>query len=155
LRGVQPGHCRAGTVEGSPLMKSAMTWEEAVLWLRSQADQQELVRHCYYDDPLEEAAERFRRSEEWAATRRLLSERWPGKVLDLGAGRGIASFAFAHDGCEVTALEPDASEVVGRGAIEALSRQAALRIKTVGAWGESLPFADNEFDIVYGRAVLH
>lgn len=28
-----------------------MTWEQAVLWLRKQPDQQELVRDCYFDDP--------------------------------------------------------------------------------------------------------
>jgi hypothetical protein len=37
----------------------AITWEEAVLWLRNQPDQAELVRACFYDDPLPAAAERY------------------------------------------------------------------------------------------------
>ena len=83
-----------------------MTWEEAVLWLRAQDDQQELVRHCYYDDPLEAAAARFLESEEWTATQRLLGSHLPGRVLEIGAGRGIVSHAFARIGCLVTAVEP-------------------------------------------------
>ncbi len=134
---------------------ATMTAEEAVLWLRAQHDRQDLVRACYFDDPLEQAAERFRQSEEWSATLRLLAQRLPGAVLDVGAGRGLASYAFARDHCTVTALEPDPSPIIGRGAIEALSRQAGVSIHTVAAWGESLPFADNQFDVVYGRAVLH
>ena len=46
---------------------SAHTWEGAVLWLRSQPDQADLVRACFYDDPLLDAARRYHRSIEWAA----------------------------------------------------------------------------------------
>jgi SAM-dependent methyltransferase len=126
-----------------------------VQWLRAQPDQQSLVRDCYYDDPLVEAAERFYRSAEWDGTRALLVEHLPGDVLDLGAGRGIASWAFARDGCRITALEPDPSAVVGRGAIEQLSQQTGVKIRVVAGYGEDLPFADDTFDVVYGRAVLH
>ena len=68
-------------------MSATQTWEQAVLWLRSQPQRQDLVRACYYDDPLYEAAERFRQSGEWQATARLVRRWLPGKVLDLGAGR--------------------------------------------------------------------
>lgn len=131
------------------------TWEEAVAWLRAQPDHETLVRGCYYDDPLEMAARRFHASPEWSATRKLLSSYLPGRVLDLGAGRGIASFAFAQEGCQVTALEPDPSPLVGRGAIEGLGRHLGLAIETVGGYGERLPFDSAQFDVVYGRAVLH
>ncbi|MDB9521113.1 hypothetical protein PN480_03975, partial [Dolichospermum circinale CS-1225] len=70
------------------------SWEEAVQWLRNQPEKQELVQHCYYDDPLESAAERFSQSEEWTALIQLLKPKIPGKVLDIGAGRGISSYAF-------------------------------------------------------------
>ena len=132
-----------------------MTWEEAILWLRAQDDQQELVRLCYYDDPLEAAAARFAESEEWAATTQLLSTHLPGRVLEIGAGRGIVSHAFARLGCLVTALEPDAGEVVGRGAIEHLCRRTGVIIDSAAGHGEALPFANGSFDVVYGRAVLH
>jgi ubiquinone/menaquinone biosynthesis C-methylase UbiE len=132
-----------------------LTWEEAVQSLRDQPDQQELVRHCYYDDPLELAAERFSNSEEWLALKELLGKHIPGKVLDLGAGRGISSYAFAKAGCSVTALEPDPSPLVGAKAIQSLVDSTQLRIQIIQEYGETLPFQENTFDIVYGRAVLH
>ena len=132
-----------------------MTWEEAVQWLRVQPDQQELVKSCYYDDPLVIAVERFSSSPEWQAVQQLLQPYLPGDVLDLGAGRGISSYAFAQSGSNVTALEPDSSQIVGAGAIRALVQQTQLPIQIVQEYGETLPFPDHTFDVVYGRAVLH
>jgi ubiquinone/menaquinone biosynthesis C-methylase UbiE len=132
-----------------------LTWEEAVQWLRDQPDRQQLVRACYYDDPIQTAAERFSNSEEWQAVTQLLTDRTPGKALDIGAGRGISSYAFAKSGYHVTALEPDSSQIVGAGAIQTLVDSSSLPISVVQEWGETLPFADNTFDVVYGRAVLH
>ena len=132
-----------------------ITWEEAVQWLRGQPEQQQLVQHCYYDDPLLTAAERFSNSEEWHALRTLIDKYVPGKVLDLGAGRGISSYAFAKSECSVVALEPNSSNLVGSGAIRSLFEQSGLPIEIVQEYGESLPFEDDTFDLVYGRAVLH
>jgi len=131
-----------------------MTWEEAVRQLRDTPGQEALVRWCFYDDPLVEAARRFRDSTEWRATRAWLPPP-PGRALDLGAGRGIASYALAADGYATTALEPDPSALVGAGAIRALSAEADVPITVVEEWGESLPFSDGCFDIVLCRQVLH
>ncbi|MDZ7960403.1 MAG: class I SAM-dependent methyltransferase [Aulosira sp. DedQUE10] len=135
--------------------KYSSSWEEAVIWLRCQPDQQEFLRYCYYDDPLDAAANRFNISEEWQTLNKLLSKYIPGKVLELGAGRGISSYAFAKAGCEVTALEPDSSSLVGAKAIQSLFDSNNLSIEIIQEYGETLPFKDNTFDIVYGRAVLH
>jgi SAM-dependent methyltransferase len=133
---------------------SDLTWEQAVQWLCQQPDQQALVKACYYDDPLLASAQRFANSEEWQATR-LLFPQTSGQALDLGAGRGISSYALARDGWQVTALEPDPSSVVGAGAIRALAQETGLSIRVIEEYGESLPFDDNSFDLVYGRQVLH
>jgi len=130
------------------------TWEEAVQWLKDQPDQQELVRAAFYDDPLLEAAKRYADSSEWNAIRELLPDS-RGKALDVGAGRGIATYALAMDGWQVTALEPDSSALVGTGAIHSLSEQAGLNIDVVETWGESLPFENGSFDFVHCRQVLH
>lgn len=131
-----------------------MSWEEAVLRLKEQADQQDLVRACFFDDPLSASAERFYRSTEWIATRALLPLP-PGEALDLGAGRGIASYALARDGWDVTALEPDPSAIVGSGAIRSLADAVDMNIDVKEDWGEALPFSDKSFDIVLCRQVLH
>ncbi|MBY5441712.1 class I SAM-dependent methyltransferase [Rhizobium leguminosarum] len=130
------------------------TWEEAVQWLRQQPDQQKLVFDAYYDDPILQAAERYWRSGEWSAIRKFLPQA-PGTAVDIGAGRGIASYALAKEGFEVTALEPDASDLVGAGAIRELSNEAHLSISIAEEFSEKLPFPDHAFDVVFARAVLH
>jgi SAM-dependent methyltransferase len=134
-------------------MSQNITWEQAVAWLRAQPDQQELVQACYYDDPLLEAAKRFAASIEWRATLRLLPER-AGTALDFGAGRGISSYALAAGGWQVTALEPDPSELVGAGAIRALASEAKMPVTVVQGFAEEMEF-DGMFDLVYTREVLH
>lgn len=131
-----------------------MNWEQAVQWLRDKPDQQELVRACYFDDPLNEAAERFWQSLEWKHISALLPEA-KGRALDLGAGRGISSYALAKDGWTVSALEPDPSILVGAGAIHALAEESSLPIEVVSEYSEQLPFPDNSFDVVNCRQVLH
>ena len=131
-----------------------LSWEDAVVWLRNQPARRQLVVDAFYDDPLVVAAERYRGSGEWQAVSQLLRGRG-GKALDVGAGRGIASYALARDGFQVTSLEPDPSAIVGAGAIRALAAEAALPISVVEEFSERLPFADGAFGVVFARAVLH
>ena len=132
----------------------ALTWEDAVIWLRNQPEQAELVRSCFYDDPLIDAAKRYYESAEWQAVRTFLPK-IPKRALDLGAGRGISAYALARDGWQVDALEPDPSNIVGAGAIRSLAQEANLNIQVEQTWGEKLPYADATFNVVHGRQVLH
>lgn len=129
-------------------------WESAVRWLREQPEFAGLVRDAYYDDPLAAAAERYRASGEWGAIRALLPQS-RGAALDVGAGRGIASYALAREGFQVTALEPDPSPLVGSGAIRALARDAHVEIGVMEGFSEAVPCPDACFDLVLARAVLH
>jgi len=131
-----------------------ITWEQAVQWLREQPDQQELVKACYYDDPLLDAAARYEACEEWRATLDILPRR-AGFALDLGAGRGISSYALAKAGWRVDALEPDGSAIVGRDAIQQLATQANLPIHPVDGIAEEIPSENEKYDLVYGRQVMH
>jgi len=130
------------------------TWEDAVRWLRNQPGRENIVRDAYYDDPLLAAADRYWRSNEWAAVRAIVGT-GAGAALDAGAGRGIASYALAKDGYTVTALEPDPSALVGGDAIRALATEAGLAIRVEENLSERLPFADASFDVIFARAVLH
>lgn len=132
-----------------------LTWEQTVQWLREQPDQQALVRDAYYDDPLPEVANRYWLSEEWCAIRQYLSSA-RSSALDVGAGRGIASYALAKEGfAKVAALEPDPSALVGAAAIRFLASESMLPIRVTEEFSELLPYEDNAFDVVFARAVLH
>lgn len=136
-------------------MSALLTWEEAVRRYRSEPDNRKAVRDNYFDLPVLPAAERYLASEEFAEVSRLLGRAEGRSVLDLGAGNGIASFALARSGWQVTALEPDPSAEVGASAIRALAEEARLDIAVLQSWGETLPFPDASFDAVHARQVLH
>jgi ubiquinone/menaquinone biosynthesis C-methylase UbiE len=133
----------------------AISWEASVKWLRQQPDMHEMVRDSYFDDPLIEAAERFSRGEEWAETLAHLPNGCGRTALDLGAGRGISSYALVKAGWAVTALDPDPSPLVGTEAIRCLSREASVPIRVIQGLGEALPFESNSFHLVYVRQTLH
>ncbi len=133
-----------------------LTTEEAILRLRDDPRWAPSMRDSYLDADVAGAARRFEASGEFIATRDLLGERLRGAtVLDLGAGTGIASRALAAAGAVcVVALEPDPSPVVGQGAIRVACADVG-GVCVVGGTGESLPFRDAAFDVVYARQVLH
>jgi SAM-dependent methyltransferase len=131
-----------------------ISWEEAVTWLVAQPDKQDLVRDCYYDPSPEAAARRYWQSEEWGAIKAFLPCP-PNRALDLGAGRGIASYALAKGGWKVVAVEPDPSDLVGGGAIQQIAQAGGLPIEVVQEFGERLPCESASFDLVFARQVLH
>src|SRR6478609_8885571 len=96
-----------------------MTCEEAFLHMRADPQYAGIVRDAYVGADLFDAAARFAASAEFAEVVAVLGERGRGKVVDLGAGNGIASAALADAGAQmVYALEPDPSCEIGSGAIE-------------------------------------
>lgn len=135
------------------------TYEESLQWMRSQPEHSELVKLCYLDADNLVAAKRFVSSEEFAEITKILnlnSSSKKLKILDLGCGSGIASYAFASLGHDVVAVDPDKSEDVGLGATKRLSYVVQNgSISTVQAFAENLPFPDSTFDIVYARQALH
>ncbi len=130
------------------------TWEAAVQWLIDDPAQKDLVEACYFDPPLAGAALRFSQSAEWAAMRDLIGAP-RGVAVDIGAGNGIVSYALARDGWTTIAVEPDPSSLVGAGAIHALAHETGVAIDVRAGFGEGLPLADGDADLVIARQVLH
>lgn len=147
------GETLPATLCGSP-----KTADDVVAMFRASPEMADVVRSLYWDDNVYEAAKRFRASAEFAAVRRLVQRRlrptrWD--VLDLGAGVGISSYAFAADGHRVIAVEPDPSDILGRGAFARIRASSGVTMDCVEGVGEHLPVADRAFDLVYTRQVLH
>jgi len=138
--------------------KFKYTWEQAVEILRNDPQHQKLIYDSYLTSDFEDNCSRFHTSSEFTEVLRLIRELMPAAqtVLDIPAGNGIASYAFAKSAFKVTAIEPDPSASVGRGAIEYLREKERLtNIEIVDAYGENLPFPDEAFDVVYVRQGLH
>lgn len=130
------------------------SWEQAVRTVRDDPGNNALARDCYFDGSAAEAAQRYWSSEEWQAVRLMLPA-VAGQALDVGAGRGIASYALAREGWKVCALEPDPSTLVGAGAIRDLAISTGYSIEVCEAFGEELPFADGRFSLIIARQCLH
>lgn len=135
-----------------------LTTEQAIVQLRADPDIRDQIIRAYLDEDVRAAAARFILSEEWRETCRWIEFAGANidgaAIIDLGAGTGIVSFAFAQAGAAlIYALEPDPSEVVGQGAIKHLTDN--LPIEIISSYGEALPFRNQSIDIVYARQVLH
>ncbi len=98
---------------------SSSPWERAVISFLDDPNQRALLRDTYLGPDLVENAERFFNSDEFRETLQLIRHyrTSPSTLLDIGSGNGISAIAFARTGYQVTAVEPDPGEYVGRGAI--------------------------------------
>ncbi len=73
------------------------------------------------------------------------------KTLDVGCGGGLLAEEFARLGCDVTGIDPSEKSIE---AARAHARQEGLAIDYRTGTGESLPFPDAVFDLVYCCDVL-
>lgn len=137
--------------------KFKYTWEEAIDLLRNDPEHKQLIFDAYLTKDLVENSNRFAKSDEFSEVLRLIKMYAPNAkdVLDMPGGNGIATYAFSKEGFKTTAVEPDNSDDVGRGAIEYVLSQAGLKAEVIDAWGEDLPFENASFDVVYIRQGLH
>ena len=137
-------------------LKFKFTWEETIEILRNDPVHKELIFNSYLDENNEYNCERFFQSLEFKAVQRIIEKKTFGRnILDLAAGNGIATYAFAKLGFNVSSVEPNQSQSVGRGAINEMLSKSGLKAEVIDAYGENLPFPSNTFDIVYVRQGLH
>ncbi|MDB5123370.1 MAG: methylase involved in ubiquinone/menaquinone biosynthesis [Mucilaginibacter sp.] len=136
-------------------MKYKYTWDQAIEILRNDPAHSQMIFDAYLSRDIEASCKRFEKSDEFKEVLKIIKDDKIKDVLDVPAGNGIASFAFALNGYNVTAVEPDDSSSLGRSAIQEISSKNNLHISIVNAWGENLPFNDCSFDLVYVRQGLH
>lgn len=115
----------------------------------------EFLLNCYFDDDVVTASKRFAASDEWQETQNIFSKYVVKNVLDLGAGRGIATYAYCMSGACVSAIEPLHSRYVGIEAIQELISRCKLNAEPIESLADDLPFDENHFDLGYCRQVLH
>jgi len=72
----------------------------------------------------------------------------PGRILDVGCGTGVLAARLSDEKYDVTGVDPF------RGMLKYL-KQRRPGINAVHAFGQSLPFKDNSFDLAYCVAVMH
>ena len=137
--------------------KAKYSWEEAIEILRNNPEHVQLVYDAYLTRDLVENCQRFYESDEFNEVLSLIKLYNPlaTNVLDIPAGNGIATYAFAKSGYKVTAVEPDNSELLGRRAIEFVFKSSSLNCEIINSYGEELPFENELFDIIYVRQGLH
>lgn len=74
------------------------------------------------------------------------------RLLEFGCGSGTAAVALARSGARVSAFDLSAASVaVARRRAEA----NGVTVNVVEAAAERLPYPDESFDVVFGKAVLH
>ncbi len=130
-------------------------YAEAIGRLRSLPEGAAIIDANFLEPDLVAAAERFWQSREWRDTVAAVRPEAGMWVLDYGAGRCLASMAFARLGCRVVALDINPSPVVGLGVIAAYDAFRQRPVYGVLGDGERAPFPAGAFDIVYCREALH
>ena len=133
--------------------KNSLSWDQIILHIQNNLNYKDLVKSCYYDDPIENAAQRFYESKEWLNISNLFKKK--GKIIDIGAGRGISLYAFAKDGWSTYAIDPNDGNVSGLKAIQKLFLNSNLRAELKKTTSENIMFNSNHFDLVYTRQSLH
>lgn len=139
-------------------MRDNYSWEETIEMVRSDPKYTNLIKTCYLFSALKENVESFRASEEFNAVLRLIRENSTNaiSILDVGCGSGFTSIAFALEGFDVHAVDPDPSSSVGIGAVEILRSSYGLNnIKSTISTAEDLIISGKKFDIVYCRQAMH
>ena len=77
-----------------------------------------------------------------------------GDALEIGAGTGYFTLNLLQAGVIERATATDISPGMLK-TLSANAKRLGLRVKTVQAEAERLPFDDESFDLVFGHAVLH
>lgn len=137
--------------------KQINNWEKTIQRLKLDKKYDDLLKSCYYDDPIDNAILRYEKSQEWTEIKKLLNRYniKSGKVLDYGAGRGICSVTFAKNNYDVYSLDSNDGSEAGLNSLKGVKEKRSLNIEIINSDFQKIPFDDNYFDLVYARQSLH
>ena len=136
-----------------------MNWHDTIISIQKSNKFNDLVKDSFITSDLSYNIEQYSKSIEFKEVNKIILKLFNGKkikILDVGAGNGISSIAFAKEGHFVTALEPDNSNLVGSQAIKFSSKINQVEIKIIETFFEDLPEEYfNSFDLVFARQAMH
>ena len=136
------------------------SWEDTIQAMQGDPARQGLLRDAFLQGDPVELFEIYKRSPEFAETKKIVAtvERKSSRLLDVGSGIGVTSAAFSIEGFEVDAVEPAESIYTGRKGletlIEALLKHVPLRIAIHGDFLENVNLSPG-YDVAICRQVVH
>jgi SAM-dependent methyltransferase len=135
-------------------------YDVAYKWGWETEELKELVYFCYKTPDLKENARRFFDSEEFKETTRILTHlgKLPTKqcrVLDIGCGNGVGTYALARAGYNAIGIDSSVGEIAGIKAAEKINGLDNANFEVKYSNGEILDFEDGVYDVVWMREVLH
>ena len=133
--------------------------EYATAWGLSQPELRELLITCYRSGDVVSDAQRFFASAEFAETLAILAGLGQpaaahSKVLDVGCGNGLASYALARAGYNVTGVDISEGELAGLQGARRLIGQDNVHFAVVNSDMDATALP-TDFDIIYMRQALH
>jgi 2-polyprenyl-3-methyl-5-hydroxy-6-metoxy-1,4-benzoquinol methylase len=141
-------------------MDSEDRFDKAVRWALTQPHLQGLMRNTYVTYDTVGDAHRFYRSKEFEETVKILSRLGKGPdqnywLVDVGAGNGIASYAFAKLGYQVVAVDSSPSEIAGIEAAKKLQGLDGVNFELKLGDITALGLPEGQIDVIYGRQFFH
>jgi SAM-dependent methyltransferase len=133
--------------------------EYATIWGLSQPLLRDQLYQTYHSGDVAADARRFYASEEFEETLRWLSAlgKGPGqsyRLVDVGCGNGIASYAFARAGYVVTGSDISEGALAGLAGARAIVGLDGVQFSVMNIAMDAMP-ATESVDVIYMRQALH
>lgn len=143
------------------VQKGQDAYEVAYKWGWESGRFKELIYLCYKTPDNRDNVQRFFESREFSEIRKILGDIWhtnsfSGKrALDFACGNGFGAYSLSRIGFDVVAMDSSVSEIAGLGAAKKVQGFNGASFQTLHSKGETLPFEDNAFDLIWIREGLH
>lgn len=143
--------------------RARWSWEDILLAAHGNPEMRTTLEGAYLHHDYALSLRRYRGSEEFKHTALLMREFLvnPTTMIDVGAGNGICSVAFALEGFNVSALEPQSGRTGGVAGIEkmieageAIDPTVRERVQVHNVFGEDFR-SSVKYDVAICRQVVH